>query len=201
MPRFSENEKDRIKECLLEKGKELFLLYGLKKTSIDSIISACGIAKGTFYTFFDSKEDLFLEIWMDEEAKYNQFLTEIMLSATNPKDMLIQVCKGTFEYLEMNPFHRNLYERNEIDYLIRKLPPGRYETLLEQDHSTFIPLLEQLQKEGQIISIEPEIIMGIHRCLTYLPLLKQEVGADIFPKVVETMIMFIAEGLTNPNKQ
>lgn len=200
MPRFTENEKDIIRQTLMEKGKDLFLLFGLRKTSIDSIIAASGIAKGTFYTFFRSKEELYLEIWLEEEAKYNQYLTEIMLSAQTPKDMIIQVCKGTFEYLQSNPFHRNLYERDETEYLIRKLPPGQYQSLIEQDNSTFIPLLEKLQQSGEIIEIEPEIIMGIHRCLSYLPLLKQEVGAEIFPKVVETMIMFIAEGLTNQDK-
>lgn len=196
MPRFSENEKEIIRVTLMEKGKELFLQFGLRRTSIDSIISASGIAKGSFYTFFRSKEELFLEIWLEEESKYNQFLTEIMTSAKTPKDMIVQVCKGTFEYLESNPFHRNLYERNETEYLIRKLPPGKYTSLIEQDNSTFIPLLEKLQQDGEIIPIEPEIIMGIHRCLSYLPLLKEEIGPEVFPQVLDTMIMFIAEGLT-----
>jgi AcrR family transcriptional regulator len=200
MPKFTENEKDNIRQSLMEKGKELFLLYGLRKTSIDRIIQACGIAKGTFYTFFQSKEELFLEIWLEEEARYNQYLVEIMTSAKTPKDMIFQVCKGTFEYLQLNPFHRNLYERSETDYLIRKLPPGQYENLINQDNSTFIPLLEDLQNKGEIIPIDPEIIMGIHRCLSYLPLLKQEVGPGIFPEVVDTMIMFIAEGLTSKNR-
>ncbi|MFT4412835.1 TetR/AcrR family transcriptional regulator [Fredinandcohnia humi] len=196
MPKFTDSEKESIKQCLMEKGKELFLLNGLKKTSIDSIVAACNIAKGSFYTFFTTKEELYLEIWFEEEKKYNEFLTNIMQSAPTAKEMIIRVCKGTYEYIAKNPFHKNLYDRNEVDYLIRKLPPGRYEALIQQDLSTFVPQLVQLQELGLIISIDPEIIMGIHRCLTYLPLLEKEVGSEIFPKVVDTMIEVIAEGLT-----
>lgn len=40
---FSEEEKERIRKLLLEKGKELFSLYGIKKTSIGEI--AGGLVK------------------------------------------------------------------------------------------------------------------------------------------------------------
>ncbi|WP_164985257.1 TetR/AcrR family transcriptional regulator [Ammoniphilus sp. CFH 90114] len=196
MPRFNELEKVNIRKNLIQKGTELFILYGLKKTTIDNIATACGISKGSFYAFYETKEDLYLEIWLKEEAKFNEFLTEIMQSYDDAKEMLIEVCRGTFRYFEMNPFHRNMYEKKEMEQLVRKLAPEKLSMLINQDNSTFVPLIKKLQEEKKIIPIDPETVMGIHRCLSMLPLIRQEVGAAVFPAAIEHMIQFIAEGLT-----
>lgn len=75
-----------------------------------------------------------------------------------------------------------MYNLNEMEQLVRKLPPERFSQISNQDNLTFIHLIEKLQKEGKIIPIDPEIVMGIHRCLSLLPLLQQEVGLTCFPK-------------------
>ena len=51
---FSEREKEIIRNKLLEKGREFFSTYGLKKTSVEELTQAAGIAKGSFYTFYNS---------------------------------------------------------------------------------------------------------------------------------------------------
>lgn len=62
MPRFGEQEKERIYNKLLTEGERLFTLYGIKKVTIDDLVAAVGIAKASFYTFFECKEYLFLDI-------------------------------------------------------------------------------------------------------------------------------------------
>lgn len=46
------------KNELLDTAQELFFTKGYKQTSIESIIKKIGVAKGTFYYYFKSKEDL-----------------------------------------------------------------------------------------------------------------------------------------------
>ncbi len=62
------------KNELLDTAQELFFTKGYKQTSIESIIKKIGVAKGTFYYYFKSKEDL-----MDKLVKRmaNQILSEI----------------------------------------------------------------------------------------------------------------------------
>ena len=62
------------KNELLDVAQELFFTKGYKQTSIESIIKKIGVAKGTFYYYFKSKEDL-----MDKLVKRmtNQILSEI----------------------------------------------------------------------------------------------------------------------------
>lgn len=70
MPRhFSENEKQLIKKKLLVEGRELFENFGIRKTSVDKIVEKVGIAKGSFYNFYASKESMVYNIIMDIEIK------------------------------------------------------------------------------------------------------------------------------------
>ena len=43
---------------LLETGKRLIAQQGFCNVSIDDIVKACGVARGTFYTYFRNKEDI-----------------------------------------------------------------------------------------------------------------------------------------------
>jgi len=49
-------------EEILATARGLFFTKGYDATSINDIISAIGIAKGTFYHYFDSKEDLMIAL-------------------------------------------------------------------------------------------------------------------------------------------
>lgn len=62
MPKFSSEERKRIYETLIEKGKELFNEKGFYEITAEHIARAAGIAKGTFYHFFENKEHLYMVI-------------------------------------------------------------------------------------------------------------------------------------------
>jgi AcrR family transcriptional regulator len=52
------DKRDRI----LDAAQELFVRYGVKRTSIDDVAREAGIAKGTVYLSFESKAELFAAI-------------------------------------------------------------------------------------------------------------------------------------------
>ena len=62
MPRFTEQEKEIISSKLLIEGEKLFALHGLKKVTVDDLVAAVNISKGSFYAFYPSKEHLYVEI-------------------------------------------------------------------------------------------------------------------------------------------
>lgn len=57
MARVTKEYRERKNE-ILDVAQELFLTQGYEKISVDNIIKKVGIAKGTFYYYFESKEDL-----------------------------------------------------------------------------------------------------------------------------------------------
>lgn len=50
-------------------GKELFSSKGFKDTNVSDITKKAGIAVGTFYNYYPSKEKLFIDIYMKENEK------------------------------------------------------------------------------------------------------------------------------------
>jgi len=50
------------REALLEKGLELFSAQGYHGTGIKEIVDACGVPKGSFYNYFETKEAFVAEV-------------------------------------------------------------------------------------------------------------------------------------------
>jgi AcrR family transcriptional regulator len=57
MERISKDYEVRKAE-IMNTGMAMFMKHGYEKTSVNSIIEAVGISKGTFYYYFKSKEEL-----------------------------------------------------------------------------------------------------------------------------------------------
>src|SRR5207253_6325715 len=49
------------KECILVEAARAFARWGFKKTSVDEIAKAAGVAKGTIYLAAESREDRFYQ--------------------------------------------------------------------------------------------------------------------------------------------
>jgi AcrR family transcriptional regulator len=47
---------------ILDAALSLFLRYGIKRTALDDVVREAGIAKGTLYLYFDSKDALFAAV-------------------------------------------------------------------------------------------------------------------------------------------
>jgi len=63
MPQIFDDEKRlSLRKQMLENGFELIKRYGYKKTSVEDVTRMSGIAKGTFYNFFTTKEEFVHEI-------------------------------------------------------------------------------------------------------------------------------------------
>lgn len=124
MPKFSESEKALIKQKLMEEGERLFTSYGIKKVSIDEIVRATGIAKGSFYSFYPSKEHLYMDIagnlqfkmWRDMDVFLNEHRD------LPPRELCKQCFLWMFDELQRYPMLQQA-NGDTAEYLYRKLPP------------------------------------------------------------------------------
>ena len=71
---FTDEELEHIRSALIQAGIRLSKELGLQKMSVEKLAAAVGIAKGSFYMFFGSKEDFILEV-----AEYTGAQTQKML--------------------------------------------------------------------------------------------------------------------------
>lgn len=80
--------KDRIYET----AYQLFKKYGFDNVSVDSIVEAAGVSKGTFYVHFESKSSLIYSLSTDVvssvDLDYKSFM-ESLPTGTKASDMLI----------------------------------------------------------------------------------------------------------------
>lgn len=63
MPRIRDEQKfNQCRDSLLEVGRELFINSSFNSVGLNDILRKAGIPKGSFYHYFDSKEDFGLQV-------------------------------------------------------------------------------------------------------------------------------------------
>ena len=67
-----EEAKERTREKLLSAGRKVFAARGLEGTQIRDVIGEAGLAIGTFYLHFKSKEELFVAIVEESAARLRE---------------------------------------------------------------------------------------------------------------------------------
>lgn len=123
MPRFSETEKEIIRQKLMREGERLFSVFGIKKVSIDELVQATGIAKGSFYAFFPSKEHLFIEIVFNQQKQIWAEMEEFLQTHCGlpPRKLVKQVFLWMLEQAARYPLIQRV-DQETTEYLYRKLP-------------------------------------------------------------------------------
>ena len=192
---FTQEEKDLIKNSLIHKGKELYSTYGLKKTSIGDLTKAVGIAQGSFYTFFGSKEELYFEILEQEEKLLKEkILKDFNIYEADANSFKRFLLAGVFE-IARNPFLQTLYNRDEYEMMVRKLPEEKLAKHIENDGKDLLPLIQLWQEKGMMSNYNPDAIVGVIRSLFLLTIHKKEIGKEVYDGTLELMVTLISDGL------
>jgi AcrR family transcriptional regulator len=196
MPKtFTAKEKEIIRKTLLSNGKKFFSKYGLKKTSITELTSAAGIAQGTFYNFFESKEDLYFEILEQEESDSAIYLEDIVKSSKSAKESIRNIIKCTSNMFEKNQFIRRVFESKDYDLMVRKLSDKKLENHQKNDTLRVLNTIMSIKQKDELIDTPPEIIAGLLRGIVILSSHKDEIGREIYPEVVDLLADIVANGL------
>lgn len=66
---YTEEERETIREALIETGLELFARQGVQHTTVEQIYKRVEISRTFFYSFFPAKEDLILEAFYRQRPK------------------------------------------------------------------------------------------------------------------------------------
>ncbi|WP_068986704.1 MULTISPECIES: TetR/AcrR family transcriptional regulator [Lysinibacillus] len=196
MARISAEQRKQIHETLLSKSKELFIQYGFSKTSIDDIVNACGIAKGSFYSYYPTKEELFYAVLRREEEIKNNIIAEVMSESLPPKELLMRFFDISFKAIEENEFFQSLYQRGEYERIVKRLPKELIDGHAKEDLESSLQFVKFLQEKG-VTEEDPEILIGLFRIMMLLPLHRQEIGEQTFLKTIKKMIECLSNDLTS----
>jgi AcrR family transcriptional regulator len=194
---FNEEEKENIKNNLLEKGRYLFAKKGLKNTTVEELTQAAGIAQGSFYTFYGSKEELYFEILESEEKHISGLLEKQLLSFDMTRKNFKRFLLQTIDMITGNSLLITLLNVKDYQSLISKIPEEKFQKHLHKEYQFTDRLINRFQENKHMKHVRPEILSGLLHALFLLQLHRNEIGTDIFPDMFELLIDMISDTLIN----
>jgi AcrR family transcriptional regulator len=162
MPKwFSEKEKEIISKRLLEQGYKQFSAYGFKKTNIEQIAIGAGISKGAFYSFYESKEMLFMDVIEQVEKNVRKKILEgIDMPGPSPRDRLLNILKGTFGLFKEIPMIK-YFTGTDFEFIFRTVPPEKFQEHISSDSEFFEEVVKHCQAAGIPIRVKADQIVGL----------------------------------------
>ncbi|MBN2240598.1 MAG: TetR/AcrR family transcriptional regulator [Dehalococcoidales bacterium] len=196
MPRaFTQPEMDLIRTRLLEKGREYFTRYGLKKTSVDELARSAGIAKGTFYRFFESKEALLMELHETSEGKLRIEMMSQLDKIKEPASKIRYLLKSAFAILEEDPVVVAVFGKGGLDGFTSFVHSREYEEHYHQNITFMIDLIRHWQGEGVVRQVDAEVAGNMIASVFFLYLQKETLGTELYMKVGDMLIESIVKYL------
>ncbi|CAH0224062.1 HTH-type transcriptional repressor Bm3R1 [Peribacillus sp. Bi96] len=186
------------KKLILEAATKSFSLFGYKATTMDQVAKIANVGKGTIYTFYKNKEELFKEIVqrLIEEMKY-----EAEQSLDDQLHFFENLHRAVYRILEFRQEHqlslKLLQEEREIG------TPAVQDMVNEMEEAIVSYIKEKLKIaifKGYIQPCDPEItaflMLKMYLALIYdwernhAPLEKEEI-AELFK-------IYLFKGLSAP---
>lgn len=188
MPKcYSEQEREYIKKRLKEEAAKCIATYGIRRTTVDELVKRVNIPKGTFYLFYQSKEQLLFEVILDQHDLIEQRLHQAV-NGIDPSgfsvEQFTEIIFSLFKMAEQMPVLKVL-NSDEIELLARKLPPevlaehlGHDDNMVEQIFSS-LPLKKNMDAKA---------VSAAFRMLYFATLHKEEVGEEQYDEALRTLI-------------
>lgn len=177
---------------LLAYATERFATNGYHPTSVAELVDGLGVGKGVFYWYFESKEDLFLEILRTGEREVRRAQHDAMGDESDPVARLELGIRGSMEWWAT---HRELYVLIEFARTEASFAPGvrKGERVALDDTRR---LVQEAMDSGAIpdgnASIVAQAVLGVSSVLARTQLLGRSRPAD---EVADEVIDFCWHGL------
>ncbi len=176
--------RSRTRAELLEVAATKFLEFGVENVSVDDLIEAVGISRGTFYSLFDSRDDVVHQVIQPVLVLGVNTLENA--KADTPRDQIRAVLK----------VYVTMWEKNAPALTLAFKLNKRFMQMFEPEHMMFSNLTEKhlksVQRSGLLKFSEERIARRlIGRCaIDVLTVLQdQDAFEDTFLAVMEGMLI------------
>lgn len=153
MPKIiSEEERKLTQEAIYEKTVRLIKDKGIRVT-VDDIVTAVGIGKGSFYTYYPCKEACLFEVIKRCEREAFSRIEEIISSGYSDKEKIIKLLKEIF--VSRDSLFTSINQL-DVEVLLRKLPHEYRMAENEKSKNNFqkaINLLNLTEQQVEVVAI------------------------------------------------
>ncbi|AKL96117.1 repressor protein TetR family [Clostridium aceticum] len=199
MAKFTELEKEKIREELLNVAYRFFIDKGFKRSSLEDITSSVGIAKSSFYIFFESKEMLYMELLAHEGEQIEKQVWPKVIAAKDIRSAIKIYLNEMASELETKILTQRLvYDLDEYKLVSRKLSP---EYVGSENLRSIVPLMEFIrsrQESNEIIDDDPGVIAGVLRSAWLIGAQKKDLQQYNYERIKELLFEAVANRIALP---
>ncbi|WP_242695404.1 TetR/AcrR family transcriptional regulator [Halomontanus rarus] len=198
---FSDDERDRLREELVETGRDLLLQYGPEKTTVTDITDPVGIAKGTFYRFFDSKAELYIEIVRREQRAYFDRVQTDLADTDTAREGLEVLFRSYLEWIEENELIQRTIVEGDYDAGFRGVSSEKLEQLQQTGLAEFVPIIDGLRERDEALAeLDSVTVLGLLSAVALLAMYREEFELyeeGYYEHVKDVYVSALAAGLTS----
>lgn len=152
---------------ILAAARDVMERLGVEATTMDEIAQAAGVAKGTIYLYFHSKEELLQALMSQVGENMLRDLKAIIEKPQSPREKLVQVLNVLVDYLERELTLFPIYMRDFAQWMLRgsRRGFGRIQELEGQILSLITQLFAEGVATGEFIPADPRLLTFLLRSL------------------------------------
>jgi len=187
---------------ILAAARRLMHHKGVEALTMDEIAQAAGVAKGTIYLYFQSKDELLQALLSQVGAALAQDLEEILAQTDPPAEKLRQAVIILLRYVEHEKVLFPLYLRE----LVRS-KSGRGSSLvsLQELEDRIVSLITQIFADGisrkQFIPADPRLLAfllkGLGRAVGYYQMTREQY--DLNQEALPVILTLLFSGILQPS--
>ncbi len=83
-------EKDGRRKLILKSARSLFLEKGFNNVTVDEIAKFSELGKGSIYLYFNSKEEIYAQVLLNDIEKFNQYTSGLFNEKKSAADLLVE---------------------------------------------------------------------------------------------------------------
>lgn len=179
---FDKVGREKVREQLFEAGFQLIKQYGLKKTSVADISKKAGIATGTFYNFFPSKEEFIYQLMLNRQAIVKKYFDELIAGGKADKEHFRQYLRNVY-FSDYNIF--DYLNESELNMLIARLPEEYWQDN-GNDKKTTQWFLENL--EGVSPNCDWKVFVNLSKSISFIRNGKPQLYQDKYDETLDIYI-------------
>lgn len=190
--RLTQRGKDR-REQLMSYAAARFAEQGYHPTSVSEIVSGLGVGKGVFYWYFDSKEQLFLEILKEAQTDLRRRQQQAIGDEEDPVRRIELGLRASMAWAEAHRDHNKLiqFAATEATFVAALL---RGQDIAVGD---VVKHVKEAIAQGRIRDTDPDVLahamVGVVGHLTRIFIYERGEPAD---SVADAAVAFCLEGLS-----
>jgi AcrR family transcriptional regulator len=194
IPKQNRSRERRLR--IMETALDLFASKGINKTSSNEIAQKAGVSIGTFYSYFENKKDLFLEILENHLENFITGIYTVNAADTIPiKDIIKDHIHKAFLTFDIHPsFHKEALVLKFSDTEVKRL----FDEVEQKQLILISSLLEPYckKKDPQSLQIASKVIhSAVETIAHYVKFLDSSMDQDRLVEELTDMIYHYVSNL------